>query len=102
VLPYIAQRVADFGRGAAEHEFLHYLQHRIYVDSCSYHPPAMRCVVETMGPDRLVMGSDFPNRGPSARTVADVVGFFEDGDVRAMVLGGTARSIFGWQAAKGG
>jgi predicted TIM-barrel fold metal-dependent hydrolase len=94
MLPYVQQRIADFGRGAAEHDFSHYLQHRIYVDTCSYHAPAMQCAVQTMGADRLVMGSDFPNRGPVGRAVADVVEFFADGDERSAVLGGTARRLF--------
>jgi aminocarboxymuconate-semialdehyde decarboxylase len=95
MLPYVQQRIADFGRGAAEQDFAHYLQHRLYVDTCSYHPPALRCAVETMGVDRLVMGSDFPNRGPAGRAVADVIDYFQDEDARAMVLGGTARKLFG-------
>jgi aminocarboxymuconate-semialdehyde decarboxylase len=95
MLPYVQQRIADFGNGAAEHDFGHYLQHRIYVDTCSYHPPALRCAVDTMGADRLVMGTDYPNRGPAGRAVADVTNFFEDTTVRAMVLGGTARTVFG-------
>jgi aminocarboxymuconate-semialdehyde decarboxylase len=99
VLPYVAQRIADFGRGAAEHDFTHYLRHRIYADTCSYHPPALRCAVETMGADRLVVGSDFPNRGPAGRAVADVTAFFGDDDTRAMVLGGTARRVFGHATA---
>lgn len=95
VLPYIAQRIADFGRGDAEHDFSHYLRRRLYVDTCSYHHPALRCAVETMGADRLVMGSDFPNRGPSGRAVADVRAYFDDENERVAVLAGTARRIFG-------
>jgi aminocarboxymuconate-semialdehyde decarboxylase len=95
MLPYVQQRIADFGRGAAEQDFLHYLQHRLYVDTCSYHPPAMRCAVETMGADRLVMGSDYPNRGSARRAVADVTDYFHDDEARALVLGGTARNLFG-------
>jgi aminocarboxymuconate-semialdehyde decarboxylase len=82
VLPYLAQRIADFGRGDAQHEFGHYLRHRLYADTCSYHSPAMRCAVDTMGPERIVLGSDFPNRGPSGRAVADVQSFFDDPALR--------------------
>jgi aminocarboxymuconate-semialdehyde decarboxylase len=95
VLPYLAGRIADFGRGEAQHDFGHYLRHRLYVDTCSYHPPALRCAVETMGADRLVMGSDFPNRGSSGRAVADVTDYFVDEGERRAVLAGTARRIFG-------
>jgi aminocarboxymuconate-semialdehyde decarboxylase len=32
----------------------------MYLDSVSYHLPALRCVVETMGPDHVLFGSDAP------------------------------------------
>lgn len=74
-LPYLAQRLVDQnGRGEAEHDVLHYLRTRIWLDSCSFHPPALRCAVDTAGSDRLLLGSDYPLRGPVARAVADITG----------------------------
>jgi predicted TIM-barrel fold metal-dependent hydrolase len=73
VLPYLAQRLVDQnGCGDAEHDVLHYLRHRTYLDSCSYHPPALRCAIDTVGPERILLGSDYPFRGSVARAVADV------------------------------
>ena len=72
-LPYLAQRLVDQnGRGEAEHNILEYLQTRIWLDSCSYHPPALKCALETVGPDRILLGSDYPFRGSVARAVDDV------------------------------
>ena len=94
-LPYLLQRIADFGNGEAQHGIEHYLGSRMYFDTCSYHPPAMRCAVDTVGSGRLVLGSDYPFRGPARRAVDDVRDFFA-GDVAATaaVLGGNAQALF--------
>jgi predicted TIM-barrel fold metal-dependent hydrolase len=74
-LPYLAQRLVDQnGRGEAEHDILYYLKTRIWLDSCSYHPPALRCALDTVGSERILLGSDYPFRGPTARAVADAQG----------------------------
>ena len=74
-LPCLAQRLVDQnGRGEAEHDILHYLETRIWLDSCSYHPPALKCAIETVGLDRILLGSDYPFRGSVARAVEDVDG----------------------------
>lgn len=94
-LPYLPQRVADFGRGEADHKLAYYLRTRVYLDTCSYHPPAMRCAVETTGADRLMLGSDYPFRGAVRRAVEDVRTFFaDDHTATAAVLGGTAGGLF--------
>jgi predicted TIM-barrel fold metal-dependent hydrolase len=94
-LPYVVQRVADFGRGDAEHELGHYLRERVHLDTCSYHPPALRCAVETVGAGRLVLGSDYPFRGAQARAVDDVRTFFADEPgLLDDVLGRTATGLF--------
>jgi aminocarboxymuconate-semialdehyde decarboxylase len=94
LLPYIAQRVADFGAGEAEHDLLHYLRERLWLDTCSFHPPAFRCALETSGVERLMLGSDYPFRGPLARAVQDVVDCVPDPDEQTLVLGATAARWF--------
>ncbi|MDP9820781.1 amidohydrolase family protein [Nocardioides massiliensis] len=94
VLPYLTQRFVDFGTGSAEHDLVYYLRHRLFVDTCSYHPPAMRCAIATLGADRLVLGSDHPSRGAVGRAVADVRGHFETDQEASAVLGGTAATLF--------
>jgi predicted TIM-barrel fold metal-dependent hydrolase len=93
-LPYLAQRLVDFGSGAAEHDLVHYLRERMYLDTCSYHPPALRCAADTAGYDRLVLGSDYPFRGKLARAVQDVVDNAPDAGTAEQILGGTASRWF--------
>ena len=94
VLPYLTQRLVDQTAGKAERDLVHYLTERFYYDNCSYHPPALRCAAETVGPERIMLGSDYPFRGPVRRCVDDVreAGFGE-AETRAM-LGGTAARWF--------
>jgi len=33
----------------------------LFFDTCTMHPPALRCAVDTLGADRLVFGSDYPH-----------------------------------------
>jgi predicted TIM-barrel fold metal-dependent hydrolase len=95
VLPYLKQRFEDFGPGQAAHDFGWYLRSRLYVDTCSFHPPAFRCAVDTCGVDRLVMGTDYPIRGPLSRAVADICSSLSSEVDRHAVLGGTAGRWFG-------
>ena len=92
VLPYLTQRLVDQTAGKAERDLLHYLTERFYYDNCSYHPPALRCAAETVGPERIMLGSDYPFRGPVRRCVDDVreAGFGE-AETRAMLAGTAAR-----------
>lgn len=94
-IPYLTRRVMDLnGSGDAEHDLLHYLRTRIYYDSCSYQPEALRCAVDTVGGDRIMLASDYPFRGPLEVCVQDI----EQADLpeatRAAILGGTARRWF--------
>jgi aminocarboxymuconate-semialdehyde decarboxylase len=94
-LPYLAQRFVDMGNGDAAHDLAHYLRHRLYVDTCSYHPPAFRCAVDTCGADRMVLGTDYPFRGSLRRAVDDVIAHAPTPAARAAILGGTATKWFG-------
>jgi aminocarboxymuconate-semialdehyde decarboxylase len=46
-------------RGLAEHPPSHYLD-RFYVDTVVFEPAALRLLVDTMGVDRVLLGSDYP------------------------------------------
>ena len=93
-LPYLAQRFDDMGRGGGAHDVSHYLRTRFYLDTCSYHPPAFRCAVETAGAGRLVLGTDYPFRGTLGLAVEDVRANSPDADACAAILGGTASRWF--------
>ncbi|HUB76708.1 MAG TPA: amidohydrolase family protein [Solirubrobacteraceae bacterium] len=67
---------------------------RLYYDTCLYEPAVLSALVDRVGADRLVMGSDYPVGE------ADPVGFVErcdrlDDDARAAVLGTTAAGLLG-------
>ena len=48
---------------------------QVYYDAVAFHPPALRCAVESVGADRLVLGSDFPQAmGDLAGTVKAIEG----------------------------
>lgn len=88
VVPYIAQRVVDLsGHANARFDLMHYLRDRIYLDTCSHHPPALAAALATTPPDRLVLGSDAPFRGPLRRAVEYVATSSLDGESQKRVLG---------------
>lgn len=69
-LPYLFSRLEEQALpGAAKEPLSWYCRERFFYDSCSYHPPALRCAVDTAGASRLLLGSDFPFRGSFARAM---------------------------------
>jgi hypothetical protein len=107
VLPYVIGRLADQAGGAAERDILSYLSNRCFVDSCSHHHPALMCAAETLSPDRILLGSDYPARGSLARAVADIEGSSLDAANRRAILGGNAERLGlvplrpGWSGGEG-
>jgi aminocarboxymuconate-semialdehyde decarboxylase len=95
-IPYLTRRIMDLnGRGDAEHDLLHYLRNRIFYDSCSYQPEALRCAVDTVGGDRIMLASDYPFRGDLSVCVEDIATADLPEATRAAILGGTAERWFG-------
>ncbi len=75
---------------------------RLYFDSIVYTPMALRFLIDTVGADRIVLGSDYPfgiGDLEPARVVAEA-GL--DADARASILGGTATRLFRIAAAAAG
>ena len=93
VLPYLSQRLIDRGRGDAEHDVARYLRDRLYYDNNSYHPPALRCAIDTVGAERIMLGSDYPFRGSLTQCVQDITHSGLDQAERSAILSGTARSL---------
>jgi len=66
-MPYLAERI-DNGYRAYPESKKHikklpseYLK-LTYLDTVSFHPPALKCACAFMGPDKLVLGSDYPHQ----------------------------------------
>jgi len=93
VLPYLTQRLLDRGQGDAKHDVAHYLRDRIYYDNNSYHRPALACAIDTVGANRIVLGSDYPFRGTLTQCVQDITGADLSATDKNAILDGNARSI---------
>jgi len=64
-VPYLAGRLDIGWRSypdcqAIPHRPTEYIR-RLYLDTVSFHEPALRCALETVGPDQIVFGSDYPH-----------------------------------------
>jgi aminocarboxymuconate-semialdehyde decarboxylase len=95
MIPYLTRRVADLnGRGDAEHDLIHYLRTRIHYDSCSYQPEALRCAIDTVGGDRIMLASDYPFRGELGICVRDIETADIPHEIRTAILGATAERWF--------
>ncbi|MCF2526103.1 amidohydrolase family protein [Yinghuangia soli] len=70
---------------------------RMYYDTCASHGPGLRALVESVGADRVVHGSDFPFWGgelyPRSTEYVRTAGF-SAGETEA-ILGGTAERLLG-------
>lgn len=94
VVPYLAQRLEDQTRGVNEAPLSSYLRERLFYDSCSFHPPALACAIDTVGAGRIMLGSDYPFRGALERPLSAARdAAIPDAD-RARILGKTASRWF--------
>lgn len=105
LIPYIVGRI-DFqsaawpgGRGALTVAPSEHLR-RLYVDSVSLWPPALRISIDFLGANRVLFGSDHPfwPLPGSVETLGRVE--LSDSD-RALVEGGNAERVFGDGAPRG-
>jgi aminocarboxymuconate-semialdehyde decarboxylase len=80
--PYLAGRVNDSFKSYSKDYGLslpqlpsEYYRKNVYVDAISFHLPAMKCALEYLGPDHILIGTDYahPIGGPER-----VVGFVKD------------------------
>lgn len=69
---------------------------QVYLDTVSYHLPALRCAVDTVGADQIVLGSDYPQViGDVQKAVSDVRQLGLNEEETDQMLGGTAARLFG-------
>lgn len=96
-----AWRHRDLARGASAHPPSHYLD-RFWVDSAVFDERSLRLLVEVMGAERVVLGSDYPfplgepRVGGLVRQSPSL-----DGSTKARLLGGNARAFFNLDTAAG-
>jgi aminocarboxymuconate-semialdehyde decarboxylase len=98
-LPFLAGRL-DAGYAAypecqginrAPSEFMEHM----YFDTVALHEPAMRCAIDTIGNDRLLFGSDYPDGlGDMQSAIQNVESSVRRG-ARSAMLGETAGKLFG-------
>lgn len=81
VFPYLVGRIEDcFKTYSKDYGFSlqempsEYYKKNVYVDAISFHLPAMKCALEFLGPDHILMGTDYahPIGGPEK-----VIGFIK-------------------------
>lgn len=94
ILPFLAERLDSRMSGPSAHPPSHHLRNRCFFDGCGYSAgPALRCALETVGADRLVIGSDWPSR-PIEPAVTAIRDLALPALQEAAILGGTARRWF--------
>jgi aminocarboxymuconate-semialdehyde decarboxylase len=90
-----AWRNRALARGNSQHPPTHYLE-RFSVDSAVFDPRALRLLVEVMGEDRVMLGSDYPfplGEQRAGKLVRDMQGLSEA--ARDKLLAGNARRFLG-------
>jgi len=82
VFPYMVGRVNDSFKSYAKDYGLSlpqlpsdYYKRNVYIDAISFHLPAMKCALEFLGPDHILLGTDYahPVGGPEK-----VIGFVKN------------------------
>ena len=64
---------------------------QLYLDTASYHPASLRAAIDTVGVERLVLGTDYPPAGRSPKPTIDLVESLGLSDEdRDRILGGNA------------
>lgn len=89
-------RRGELVRGRSSHPPSHYLD-RFFVDTVVFEPAALRLLVDTLGEDQVMLGSDYPyplGERPAGRVVhtAD----FLSAAQRGKLLAGNAARFLGW------
>jgi len=102
VAPYSVGRIDDcFNNYYKEYELelpkapSEYYKEQVYVDSISYHLPAMRCCFDWLGPDHIMLGTDYAHPvGHIEVAMRDVMDMGLSKEATDKILGGNAVRIF--------
>jgi aminocarboxymuconate-semialdehyde decarboxylase len=102
VFPYMVGRVNDCFRSYAkdhgyslEKDPSDYYKENFYVDAISFHLPAMKCALEFLGPDHILLGTDYahPIGGPD-KVMAYIDQLELDEESRAKIFHKNAERLF--------
>jgi 4-oxalmesaconate hydratase len=99
-----AERLAPHLGGSGEAERFEDSLRRFWFDTVLHYPPALRFMIETVGSDRVLFGTERPGSGSVAdprtgrelddlKTVIDEIEGLTDGD-RGAIYEGNARTVF--------
>ncbi len=92
-MPVIYPRIARRGRGD--------LLRKLYYDTANGYAPALRCACEALGPERLMLGTDFPYIGSIKQNVDYVLNAGLPEETQQQILERTAGDLLGLGALRG-
>lgn len=94
ILPFLIERLDERAQGPAARPPSQYLRDRVYLDGCGYPTgPLLRCAIETLGVERIMLGSDWPSR-PIKPAIDAVRGLALDSASETAILRNTALRWF--------
>ncbi|HYU18038.1 MAG TPA: amidohydrolase family protein [Chloroflexota bacterium] len=68
----------------------------LYFDTVGFHVPALMCTYQTVGPDKMMLGTDYPHViGDIAECVQDIKRMQIPEEEKQMILGGNAQKFLG-------
>lgn len=71
---------------------------KLYADSMGFHGPAVRAIIDTLGPEHVLFGTDFPPVDiPYERSLASIRGLGLSEETEDLILGGNAQRLLRWQ-----
>jgi 6-methylsalicylate decarboxylase len=86
-LPVIYPRIARRGKGD--------LLRKLYYDTANGYGPALRCACDALGPERLMLGTDFPYIGSIKQNVDYVLEAGLSAETQTQILDKTAADLLG-------
>jgi aminocarboxymuconate-semialdehyde decarboxylase len=69
------------------------LLRKLYYDTANGYAPALRCACEALGPERLMLGTDFPYIGAIKQNVDYVLGAGLTAEAETQILDRTATEL---------
>ena len=106
VAPYLVRRLQDAWKGYASEWGLELEKHpeetyreRVWADTTSFYLPAMKCCMEWLGPEHMIIGTDYAHRvGDPEGAIQSIIELGKemdlDQDTVDLILGKNAEELF--------